>query len=194
MTFRQLIGIAGEVVAATQRRLPAQIREPALRVPVCFEPHPNDDILAEGWEPDSLGLFVGPPHSADPGDPEPLPSQILLFLENMWDYAEGDKEVYRKKHLPAKQADVQLKLTGMPSGKYRLEIRRTGYEANDAYSAYLDMGMPKDPTPAQFDTLFQKASDSPETSEVIEVTKGGQFDRSLPMRENDTVYVSLKRI
>jgi predicted Zn-dependent protease with MMP-like domain len=95
MTFRQLIEIAGEVVAVTQRRLPAQIREPALRVPVCFEPHPNDDILAEGWEPDILGLFVGPPHSADPGDPEPLPSQILLFLENIWDYAEGDKEVYR---------------------------------------------------------------------------------------------------
>ena len=95
MTFRQLIGIAGEVVAATQRSLPAQIREPALRVPVCFEPHPNDDILAEGWEPDILGLFVGPPYSADPGDPEPLPSQILLFLENIWDYAEGDKEVYR---------------------------------------------------------------------------------------------------
>jgi xylan 1,4-beta-xylosidase len=118
----------------------------------------------------------------------------LLWGLHLIKQSAGDKEVYRKKHPPAKQADVQLRLTGMPPGKYRLEIRRTGYEANDAYSAYLDMGMPKDPTPAQFETLFQKASDSLETSEVIEVTKDGHLDRSLPIRENDTVYVSLKRI
>ena len=46
MTYRRLTGIAGDVVEATQRRLPSQVREPALQVPVCFEPHPNDDILA----------------------------------------------------------------------------------------------------------------------------------------------------
>ena len=95
MTFRQLTGIAEKVVAATQRRLPPDIREPALQVPVCFEPRPNDDILSEGWEPDILGLFVGPSHSAGPGAAEPLPAQILLFLDNLWDYAEGDEEIYR---------------------------------------------------------------------------------------------------
>jgi predicted Zn-dependent protease with MMP-like domain len=95
MTFSYLSKTAGDVVAATQRRLPPQVREPASQVPVCFEPYPNDDILAEGWEPDILGLFVGPPYSAEQGDPEPLPSQILLFLENIWDYAEGDDAVYR---------------------------------------------------------------------------------------------------
>ena len=95
MTFRQLTAIAGKVVAATQRRLPPAVRKQALRVPVCYEPKPNDDILAEGWEPDILGLFVGQPHNADPGDPQPFPPQILLFLENIWDYAEGDDKVYR---------------------------------------------------------------------------------------------------
>ena len=95
MTFRHLTKIAGEVVEVTQRRLPSQVREPASQVPICFEPHPNDDILAEGWESDILGLFVGPPHGEDPGAAEPLPSQILLFLENIWDYAEGDEAVYR---------------------------------------------------------------------------------------------------
>jgi predicted Zn-dependent protease with MMP-like domain len=95
MTFLHLAKIAGEVVAATQCRLPVQVREPAMRVPVCFEPHPNAEILAEGWEPDILGLFVGSPHGADPGDPAPLPAQILLFLENIWDYAEDDETTYR---------------------------------------------------------------------------------------------------
>ena len=95
MTFRQLTTIAAKVVTATQRRLPPAVRDQALRVPVCYEAQPNADILAEGWEPDILGLFVGPPHSADPGDPEPLPPQILLFLENLWDFAEGDENIYR---------------------------------------------------------------------------------------------------
>jgi predicted Zn-dependent protease with MMP-like domain len=96
MIFRRLAAIAGQVVAATQRRLPPDVREPALEVPVCYEPHPNDDILAEGWELDILGLFVGRPHDADPGSPDPLPPQILLFLENLWDYAEEDEAVFRE--------------------------------------------------------------------------------------------------
>jgi predicted Zn-dependent protease with MMP-like domain len=95
MTYRRLAQIAGEVVAVTQHSLPAQVRELALPLPVCFEPRPNDAILAEGWEPDILGLFVGPSHGDDPGEPAPLPSQILLFLENIWDYAEDDETIYR---------------------------------------------------------------------------------------------------
>jgi predicted Zn-dependent protease with MMP-like domain len=93
--LRQLTALAVKVVAATQRRLPPAVREPAQRVPVCYEPRPNAGILAEGWEPDILGLFVGPPHDADPGAPDPLPPQILLFLENLWDYADEDETVFR---------------------------------------------------------------------------------------------------
>ena len=95
MNPRQLTALAAPVVAATQQRLPPDVREPALRVPVCYEAQPNAAILAEGWEPDILGLFVGSPHDADPGAPELLPAQILLFLENLWDYAEEDPAVFR---------------------------------------------------------------------------------------------------
>jgi predicted Zn-dependent protease with MMP-like domain len=95
MTLRQLTALAAEVVAATQRQLPPPVRAPARRVPVCYEAQPNAGILAEGWEPDILGLFVGSPHDADPGAPDLLPPQILLFLENLWDYAEEDPAVFR---------------------------------------------------------------------------------------------------
>lgn len=95
MKFSRLDAIAREVVTATQRRLPPDVRAPALRVPVSCEPRPNDAILTEGWEPDLLGLFVGHAHDSDPGDPQPLPPQILLFLENIWDYAEEDEAAYR---------------------------------------------------------------------------------------------------
>ncbi len=96
MNFPQLTLLAEEVVAKAKRRLPAAVRDAAAGVPVCYEPFPNAEIQAEGWEPDILGLFVGHPHGAgfEPGMQD-LPPQILLFLENLWDYAEGDETVYR---------------------------------------------------------------------------------------------------
>jgi len=96
MDFPRLTAIAREVVAAAERRLPPEVRAVAERVPVCYEPVPNAAILAEGWEPDILGLFVGHEHGGElRDDPAPLPPQILLFLENLWDYAEGDETIYR---------------------------------------------------------------------------------------------------
>lgn len=96
MEFSRLTALAQPVIDAAQRRLPAEVRNHALAVPVCFEPYPNDAILAEGWEPDILGLFVGHEHGGElRDDPAPLPPQILLFLENLWDYAEGDEEIFR---------------------------------------------------------------------------------------------------
>jgi predicted Zn-dependent protease with MMP-like domain len=94
--FARLSAVAQQVVNAAQRRLPAEVRAPAETVPVCFETVPNDAILAEGWEPDILGLFVGHEHGGElRDDPAPLPPQILLFLENLWDYAEGDEAIFR---------------------------------------------------------------------------------------------------
>ncbi len=95
MDFPQLSTLAESVVTAAKRRLPAAVRTAADSVPVCFEPVPNDDILADGWESDILGLFVGHIHQGELAEGAPLPPQILLFLENIWDYAEGDEEIYR---------------------------------------------------------------------------------------------------
>ncbi|MBI3886558.1 MAG: metallopeptidase family protein [Opitutae bacterium] len=95
MNFARLTALARPVVAAAQLRLPPAVRAAAAGVPVCYEPRPNAAILAEGWEPDILGLFVGHEHLGELTDHDPLPPQILLFLENLWDYAEGDAETFR---------------------------------------------------------------------------------------------------
>ncbi|HKB56400.1 MAG TPA: metallopeptidase family protein [Lacunisphaera sp.] len=95
MNFKQLSSIAGQVVAAAQRRLPAEVRAAADAVPVCHEPHPSAALLGEDLEPDILGLFVGHELHGELAEAQPLPPQILLFLENIWDYAEGDEAVYR---------------------------------------------------------------------------------------------------
>ena len=73
-------------------RLPADLRESASNLPVTFEPYPNAGLQDDGIEADTLGLFIGPDF-AEEGQ-VPMPSQIILFLENLWDLAEGDEKVF----------------------------------------------------------------------------------------------------
>jgi predicted Zn-dependent protease with MMP-like domain len=95
MNFAQLTAEAEKTVVATQRRLPVELREKARALPVGFHDWPSEAILGEEFEPDILGMFVGDPHGMATGEGNPVPAQILLFLENIYDFAEGDGAVYR---------------------------------------------------------------------------------------------------
>jgi predicted Zn-dependent protease with MMP-like domain len=94
MTKRELTPLAVAAVTATQRRLPPPLRPLALAVPVHYEMVPADHLLAEGFEPDILGLFSGDPHGETSDNP--LPAQIHLYLENIRDFAEDDRDVFRE--------------------------------------------------------------------------------------------------
>ena len=93
MSWPSLLRIAQDEVRATLAVLPAPLRAQASPLPVSYEPVPNESILADDYDPDLLGLFIGPP-LAEP-EASPLPAQIILFLENLWDFAEEDEECFR---------------------------------------------------------------------------------------------------
>lgn len=95
MTLAQLTAEAEKVVAATQRKLPTELREKARALPVVFHDWPSDEILGDEFEPDILGMFVGDPHGMASGDNNAVPAHILLFLENIYDMAEGDAGNFR---------------------------------------------------------------------------------------------------
>ncbi len=92
-TWAELLGEAQEEVKQTQSALPAALRDPARKVPVVYQRKPTDALVADGLDADLLGLFVGDPY-AETGAGSGLPAQILLFLDNLWDFAEGDWEIY----------------------------------------------------------------------------------------------------
>lgn len=92
----RLTELAAVVVGAAQRRLPAEIRALARSVAVHYLDRPGPDVIADGFEPDILGLFTGNPHGTEVSQPHPAPPQILLYLENLWDYAGGDEEIFRE--------------------------------------------------------------------------------------------------
>ena len=74
--------------------LPAELREEAARLPVTFEPRPSAGLQADGIEDDTLGLFVGPEFAEEHN--VPMPPQIILFLQNLWEFSEGDEAIFRE--------------------------------------------------------------------------------------------------
>ena len=95
MTLARLTELAVTVVQATQKKLPGTLRPFADAIPVHYEALPSQHLLDEGFEDDILGLFTGSAHGGELRDEQPMPAEIILFLENLWDFAEGDETVFR---------------------------------------------------------------------------------------------------
>jgi len=87
--WKILCRLATAEVDATLAALPEPLRARAERLPVTFERQPNETLQSDGIEPDTLGLFTGA-DLVEEGN-LPLPPQIILFLENIFDFAEGDE-------------------------------------------------------------------------------------------------------
>ncbi|CAN5694595.1 hypothetical protein BH09VER1_BH09VER1_04470 [soil metagenome] len=87
MQYEALAEMADKVVKETLQSLPRELAEAVDKVPVFLEPEPAADDVASGIEPDTLGLF-------DEGEVEVPTPRIRLWLLNIWDYAEGDEEVF----------------------------------------------------------------------------------------------------
>ncbi|MCX7868419.1 MAG: metallopeptidase family protein [Terrimicrobiaceae bacterium] len=84
MRFSDLLRIAEEQTTQTLAELPPEIRREIANVPVVFEPRPN----APDLDPDLLGLY-------DPGlESAPAP-RIILWLDNLWEYAGENQRAFR---------------------------------------------------------------------------------------------------
>ena len=97
MNLAALERIAKTEVAALRLELPREMARRAAEVPVVMLPRPTKAMVRDdGIDPDLLGLFVGPNCAEGVESGDPLPPEILLFLDNLWDYAEGDEDIFRE--------------------------------------------------------------------------------------------------
>ncbi len=119
-------------------------------------------------------------------------AQILL-----WDLTHptggkiADNVYFRQPHPAADKGAVEIKLTGMTSGKYQLQLWRIGYHHNDAYTAYLEMGAPEQLTRAQEQLLRDGSRGEPESSRQIDVNSTGEFTDTVPLQENGVILLKL---
>lgn len=85
---------------------------------------------------------------------------------------------------------VSLELKGLKPGAYAVNVYRTGFKANDAHTAYLEMGKPKTLTAQQLAALNAKTEDRPQAS-VVSVGKTGAASVKVTMRANDVVLIKI---
>ncbi|HEV2134347.1 MAG TPA: beta-xylosidase [Terracidiphilus sp.] len=121
------------------------------------------------------------------------------FAGVVWDFEQPDQKVSNRsfytKVVPSHPAvPVELELNHLAANAaYRLEVYRTGYQANDAYTAFLEMGAPRELTAAQIAHLNSLTRDLPETDKVVQSGTVGSVNISVPMRSNDIVLIKLER-
>lgn len=84
--------LAASEIDAILAELPRPLAQAAGRLPVTFERRPSGELQADGVAGDSLGLFTGG-EMADGN--AVIPAQIILFLENLWEWVEGDVGAFR---------------------------------------------------------------------------------------------------
>ena len=129
--------------------------------------------------------------------------QVLAATEGgrtgvvLWNWAQPEQAVSNRpfftKVLPAQPAaPAELRFAGLAPGSYRLTVRRTGFETNDAHTRYLQMGSPAALSAEQLAELRALTQDKPETDTTVRVSADGRYTLRIPMRTNDVVFAHLE--
>ncbi|MDE1161333.1 MAG: cellulase family glycosylhydrolase [Acidobacteriaceae bacterium] len=114
----------------------------------------------------------------------------VIWSFELPDQHESDHPYYTRVHPSHAVAPVSVNLEHMqPKETYSVEIHRTGFHANDAYSAYLEMGAPKDLSPAQVQKLNALTADKPESRKSLVADAAGTLHVDFPMNSNDVVQL-----
>jgi len=117
----------------------------------------------------------------------------------IWDFETPDQKVSNRsfytKVIPSHPAaPVKLEVSHLaPGTAYRVEVHRTGYHANDAYTAFIEIGSPNELSPAQIAHLNELTRDLPETDHIVHSAPDGTVEITIPMNSNDIVLVKLAR-
>ena len=104
----------------------------------------------------------------------------------------GNRSYFTKVQPVAALSPLVLVISNMPPGSYEARIHRTGFERNDAYTAYLKLGSPAQLEPAEVGELHALTRDEPELK-TLEVDASGSVQLTVPLREYDVVLVELQR-
>ena len=119
------------------------------------------------------------------------------FEALVWDFEQpvqtvSNRPFYTRLVPSTPAAPIALKVLHLaPNTKYKLLVHRTGYQANDADSAYITMGAPKDLTAAQIAKLNQLTQDLPEERKIVRSDHEGEISVTIAMHSNDVVLLSL---
>jgi predicted Zn-dependent protease with MMP-like domain len=80
------------ITLATLAELPENIRTRLEKVPILIDDMPSEDVVADGFDPRSLGLFSGVP-MPDDGQAQPVVTNIHLYKKNLERFAHDEEHL-----------------------------------------------------------------------------------------------------
>jgi xylan 1,4-beta-xylosidase len=105
-----------------------------------------------------------------------------------------DQEYYKADHPALGRPAVELRLSHIAKGTYRLRAYKVGYKANDVQAAWRDLGSPSQLSRSQVIILRKASAGEPCVQETIQVGPDSRFSRGFVMRENDVWFIELSPI
>lgn len=116
----------------------------------------------------------------------------------VWRYTYPDStytydQLYFIKDQPSHvRESIELQVSNVKNGKYRVDIYKVGYQQNDPYTKYMQWGRPSQLSRAQEVELKQLSSGKPASSNSVVITNG-VYKTSMQLRDNDIVFIKLTR-
>jgi xylan 1,4-beta-xylosidase len=118
-----------------------------------------------------------------------------------WDYTYTrpvdsiNNQQYYIRDLPAKsKGKLKINITDVPEGNYSLQVYKTGYRCNDAYTTYYDLGRPDQLSKPEVEQIKKLNDGSPVSKEIVKVKSGVPFSKELDLRENDVFLLTMTKL
>ena len=116
--------------------------------------------------------------------------RVLAWRYELPDQPVSNRPFFRQVREPAAAAPLEVMIEHLTPGPHRVRIRRTGFRANDAYTAWLEMGSPGVLTPEQLAHLQALTRDAGETR-TLTADADGKAQLAVPMRTYDVVLIDV---
>jgi len=106
-----------------------------------------------------------------------------------------NNQQYYIRDLPARsKGPLNIHIDQVPAGRYALEVYRTGYRCNDAYSTYLSLGKPDQLNKKEVTQIKDLNNGAPISSQIIVIKEGSPFVKMLELHENDVYLLKLIKL
>jgi xylan 1,4-beta-xylosidase len=119
-------------------------------------------------------------------------AQVLLWdITHPTDGKLSNQDFFFRPHPAGEKGNVTVRLKNLLPGNYHLTVCQIGYGHNDPYSRYLELGRPSDLSREAVKELEALSAEKPVSETTATVASNGNFETTLPLREDDVYFLSL---
>lgn len=116
--------------------------------------------------------------------------QLLAWSYHLPEQDVSNRPFFSRVRAPGEATPLDVRLSGLAPGVHQVRLRRTGFETNDAYTAWLKLGRPEQLSQDQIERMHELTRDEPVVF-TLTVGRDGRGRLDVPMRDNDVVMIEI---